>query len=107
MNGTTLDSLIGHLSSRGGAWWLLEREPWVARAGPGAGCEVCTLDPSSLCCLCPGGSTAKLAPGRQRLGLRLGRDWRDSFPNLENVYLLISQRGRKTPEVPPLHAPLN
>lgn len=71
------------------------RRPRVAEAGPGAGCceEVCTLDPSSLCCLCPGGSTMDSSAGGKARP-EAGEDRRDSFQNLENVYLLISQQVR-------------
>lgn len=52
------------LCSPGGAWWLLQWRALGSQAGPGMGhMEVCALDPSSLCCLCPGGSTMDSSAG--------------------------------------------
>lgn len=40
------------------------RSPCRVASGAGMGCvAVCALDPSSLCCLCPGGSTMDSSAG--------------------------------------------
>lgn len=64
MNGPTLDSLIRPPLLSGWRLVALGAQALGGQAGPGVGCEeICTLDPSSLCCLCPGGSTMDSSAG--------------------------------------------